>query len=67
MWFIDGGEMMLIFLDTVIYYLYFIMTGVFALLLLRNLFKRERRKGWVYDIVYSYVIMTFILRIIGIK
>jgi uncharacterized membrane protein len=58
---------MLIFLDTVIHYFYYVMTAVFALLLLRNLFKRERRKGLVYDIVYSYVIMTFILRVIGIK
>jgi hypothetical protein len=43
------------------------MTGFFAILLLKNLFKREKRKGLIYDIVYSYVIMVFILRVIGIK
>jgi len=54
-------------MDTIIHYFYFIMAGFFAILLLKNLFKRERRKGLVYDIVYSYVIMVFILRVIGIK
>jgi len=58
---------MLVFFDTIIYYLYFIITAFFAFLLLRNLFKREKRKALVYDIVYSYVIITFILRVIGIK
>ncbi|HNS66473.1 MAG TPA: hypothetical protein PK411_11785 [Mesotoga infera] len=58
---------MLVFFDTIIHYLYFIMTAFFAFLLLRNLFKREKRKALVYDIVYSYVIITFILRVIGIK
>lgn len=58
---------MLVFFDTIIYYLYFIMTAFFAFLLLRNLFKRGKRKALVYDIVYSYVIITFILRVIGIK
>ncbi|AFK06216.1 MULTISPECIES: hypothetical protein [Mesotoga] len=58
---------MLVLMDTIIHYFYFVMTGFFAILLLKNLFKRERRKGLVYDIVYSYVIMVFILRVIGIK
>jgi len=58
---------MLVLMDTIIHYFYFVMTGFFAILLLKNLFKRERRKGLIYDIVYSYVIMVFILRVIGIK
>ena len=54
-------------INSIIHNFYFVMSGVFALLLIRNLFKRESRTGIVYDIVYAYTIIPFILRLLHIK
>ena len=54
-------------INDIIHHLYFIMSGIFALLLIRNLFKRESRLGIVYDIVYAYTIIPFLLRLLHIK
>lgn len=54
-------------INTIIHQFYFLLSGVFAFLLIRNLFKRETRKGIVYDIVYAYTIIPFILRLLHIK
>ena len=43
------------------------MAAIVGLLLLKNLFKREKRKGLVYDIVYAYCIIPFLLRVLNIK
>ncbi len=56
----------MIFLQTVIHYLYFVIAGLIGLLLIRGFFKREHRKGLVYDIVYAYTIIPFILRVLRI-
>lgn len=57
----------MITIDTIIHYLYFALTGLIGFLLLRNLFKRSKRQGLVYDIVYAYCIIPFLLRILFIK
>ncbi|MGN0185443.1 MAG: hypothetical protein ACI4AL_10010 [Aristaeellaceae bacterium] len=43
------------------------MAGIIGLLLLKGLFKREKRQGLVYDIVYAYCIIPFLLRVLYIK
>lgn len=58
---------MLIFLDTLIHHLYFVLTGLLALLLIRGFVQRENRNGLVYDLVYAYTIIPFILRFLHIK
>lgn len=54
-------------LDNYIHEFYFIMAGVFALLLLRGLFFRNTRRSIVYDIVYAYTLIPFLLRALHIK
>lgn len=54
-------------IEAIIHYAYFVMAGIIALLLLKNLFKREKRQGVVYDMVYAYCIIPFLLRILYIK
>ncbi len=54
-------------LDNWIHEFYFIMAGVFGLLLLRGLFLRKTRRSIVYDIVYAYTIIPFLLRALRIK
>jgi len=57
----------MLFLTEVIHQIYFIMAAAFALLLLRGLFKRNTRKTLIYDIVYAYSIIPFLLRALHIK
>jgi len=57
----------LLFLIELIHQIYFIMAAVFALLLIRGLFKRNTRKTLIYDIVYAYSIIPFLLRALHIK
>jgi ATP/ADP translocase len=59
--------MSLITLDNWIHEFYFIMAGLFGLLLLRGLFRRDTRRNIVYDIVYAYTIIPFLLRALRIK
>ena len=53
--------------EAIIHYAYFVMAGIIGLMLLKNLFKREKRQGLVYDIVYAYCIIPFLLRVLYIK
>lgn len=57
----------MLFLVEVIHQIYFIMAAIFAILLLRGLFKRKTRKTLIYDIVYAYTIIPFLLRALHIK
>ena len=57
----------MLFLIELIHQIYFIMAAAFALLLLRGLFKRNTRKTLIYDIVYAYSIIPFLLRALHIK
>lgn len=54
-------------IEAIIHYAYYVMAGCIGLLLLKNLFKREKRQGLVYDIVYAYCIIPFLLRVLNIK
>ncbi|OQB96068.1 MAG: hypothetical protein BWX81_01575 [Spirochaetes bacterium ADurb.Bin110] len=57
----------MVFLEQVIHIIYFILAAIIGFFLLRNLFKRTSRTGRVYDIVYAYCIIPFLLRVLGIK
>jgi hypothetical protein len=58
---------MLIALNDIVHILYFVMVGFFSIFLIKQFFKREKKRGMVYDIVYAYVIMVFLLRLFYIK
>ncbi|OPZ65008.1 MAG: hypothetical protein BWY85_00850 [Firmicutes bacterium ADurb.Bin506] len=57
----------MVFLQEVIRQIYFLMSAFFGLLLLRALFKRTTRTSLVYDIVYAYAIIPFLLRALHIR
>ncbi|HNV05255.1 MAG TPA: hypothetical protein PLM73_03625 [Petrotogaceae bacterium] len=57
----------MLIIQEIIHQLYFVLAAIICLFLVKNLFKRNKRQGWVYDIVYAYVIVTFILRVLHIK
>jgi len=57
----------MVLLQEIIHYIYFIMTGFVGLLVLRALFVRSTRKSVVYDIVFAYAIIPFILRALHIR
>ena len=50
-----------------IHQIYFGLAGLCGLVLLRGLFFRNTRKTIVYDIVYAYTIIPFLLRALHIK
>ncbi len=58
---------MLIALNDIIHILYFVMVGFFGIFLIKQFISRVKKQGIVYDIVYAYVIMVFILRLFYIK
>lgn len=57
----------MVFLQNVIYYIYMAFAAVTGFFLIKHLFKREKNKGLVNDIVYAYCIIPFLLRILQIK
>lgn len=57
----------MVILNEIIHIFYFVLAAFICVFLIRNLFKRTKKTGWVYDIVYAYVIITFILRILMVK
>ncbi|MDY4609192.1 MAG: hypothetical protein SPD11_01065 [Sphaerochaetaceae bacterium] len=57
----------MVFLENVIHILYFVMAGLIALSLLKSLFKRKKNNGIVFDVMYAYCILPFLLRILFIK
>lgn len=58
---------MLTTLNSMIHYLYYVISAFLGLLLLRNLFFRKTRKSMIYDIVYAYTLIPFLLRVLHIK
>ena len=58
---------MMVFFENLIRYIYFGFAGIIAIFFLKNLFKREKKTGWVYDIVYAYALIPFLLRVLHIK
>ncbi len=57
----------MIFLEKLIHILYFVMAGLILLSLLKSLFKRKKNNSIVFDIMYAYCIIPFLLRILYIK
>lgn len=57
----------MVLLEQAIHILYFVFAGIIGFFLLRNLFKRSARPGIVYDIVYAYCFIPFLLRVLFIK
>ena len=57
----------MLIINGIIHYIYFGLTLGIGLLLLRNLFFRKTRKGLVYDIVYAYCLIPFLMRVLFIK
>ena len=57
----------MIFFENLIHILYFVMAGLVAFSMLKSLFKRKKNKGVVFDIMYAYCLIPFLLRILYIK
>ena len=57
----------MVFFEQAIHIIYFILAGMIGFFLLRNLFKRKSRAGIVYDIVYAYCFIPFLLRVLCVK
>lgn len=57
----------MVFFENLIHYLYFVMAGLIAFSLLKSLFTRKKNTGVVFDIMYAYCLIPFILRILFIK
>lgn len=57
----------MVLLEGLIHQTYFVLAAAFGLLLLRGLFKRNTRQGWLYDIVYAYTAIPFLLRALHLK
>nr|WP_321500452.1 hypothetical protein [uncultured Dethiosulfovibrio sp.] len=58
---------MLPFLNSVIHHIYYVIVAFFGFLLLRNLFLRKTRTSLIYDVVYAYTLIPFLLRVLKIK
>ncbi|HHT15148.1 MAG: hypothetical protein ACOX6G_00400 [Christensenellales bacterium] len=54
-------------IESIIHYIYIALAGIFGIMLLVKVFKREKRQGIVYDIVYAYCCVPFLMRLLGIK
>lgn len=61
----------MVVLENIIHILYFVMAALIALSMLKSLFKRNSNKtgvtGIVYDIMYAYCLIPFLLRACYIK
>ena len=57
----------MVFLQDVIYWIYMGFAAVTCFFLIKHMFKRDKNQGIVYDIVYAYCIIPFLLRILRIK
>jgi hypothetical protein len=57
----------MILVQNIVHHIYFVMSGLVAVLLVSRLFRRKTRPGLAYDIVYAYAVIPFILRALHIK
>jgi hypothetical protein len=57
----------MVFLEQAIHVIYFAFAAVIGFFFAKNLFKRTSRQGIVYDIVYAYCFIPFLLRVLFIK
>lgn len=58
---------MLIFLQSVIHYFYFVLDAIILYYFVKHLFKRKQKVNLIYDIVYAYCCIPFLLRMLFIK
>lgn len=57
----------MIFFEKLIHILYFVMAGFIAVSMLKSFFKRKKNQGYVFDVMYAYCLIPFLLRILYIK
>lgn len=57
----------MVILENIIHVLYFVMAGLIALSMCKSFFKRKSNNGVVYDIMYAYCLIPFLLRVLCIK
>lgn len=57
----------MVFWENFIHILYFVMAGLIGLSFFKSLFKRKKNDGLVFDIMYAYCIIPFLLRVLYIK
>ena len=57
----------MVFMENFIHILYFVMAGLIGASFLKSLFKRKKNQGYVFDIMYAYCLIPFLLRILYIK
>ncbi len=58
---------MLPFLNLIIHHIYYVIVAFFGFLLFRNLFFRKSRTSLIYDVVYAYTLIPFVLRVLHVK
>lgn len=57
----------MVFFENLIHILYFVMAGLIGASFLKSFFKRKKNQGVVFNIMYAYCIIPFLLRILCIK
>lgn len=57
----------MVFWENFIHILYFVMAGLIGLSFLKSLFKRKKNDNIVFDIMYAYCLIPFVLRVLYIK
>lgn len=57
----------MVFLENLIHILYFVMAGLIGVSLVKSLFKRKKNDSVVFDIMYAYCLIPFLLRVLYIK
>ena len=57
----------MVFMENLIHILYFVMAGLIGDSFLKSFFKRKKNNGIVFDIMYAYCLIPFLLRILYIK
>lgn len=57
----------MLFWENFIHILYFVMAGLIGLSFFKSLFKRKKNDNIVFDIMYAYCLIPFILRVLYIK
>ena len=57
----------MVFIQNLIQIIYYVRAALIAISLAKSLFKRKKNDNWVYDIMYAYCLIPFILRVLHIK
>lgn len=57
----------MVFLENLIHILYFVIAGLIGLSMVKSLFKRKKNGSIVFDIMYAYCLIPFLLRVLYIK